>query len=154
MQKNQYKLVLGFLIILFLFQNNIYAGPPAPAPKTLSTLNALLKTVAKRDSAIEVYLKANKIYDVNVTPDGIYYTIESKGTGINPVAKDYVSVNYTGFLLNGTQFSSSKTNNKPFAFQLGIGKVIQGWEKGIPLFKAGGKGKLFIPDNLFHQMRP
>ena len=101
MQKNQYKLVLGFLIILFLFQNNIYAGPPAPAPKTLSTLNALLKTVAKRDSAIEVYLKANKIYDVNVTPDGIYYTIESKGTGINPVAKDYVSVNYTGFLLKG-----------------------------------------------------
>jgi peptidylprolyl isomerase len=59
-----------------------------------------------------------------------------------------VSVNYTGFLLNGTQFSSSKTNNKPFAFQLGIGKVIQGWEKGIPLFKAGGKGKLFIPAQL------
>ncbi|MBK7139459.1 MAG: FKBP-type peptidyl-prolyl cis-trans isomerase [Bacteroidetes bacterium] len=148
MQKNQYKLVLGFLIIQFLFQNNIYAGPPAPAPKTLSTLNALLKTVAKRDSAIEVYLKANKIYDVNVTPDGIYYTIESKGTGLNPLPKDYVSVNYTGFLLNGTQFSSSKTNNKPFAFQLGIGKVIQGWEKGIPLFKAGGKGKLFIPAQL------
>lgn len=148
MKKKHYTLFLVLLSMVFSFQNNLIAGPPAPAPKTLATLNALLKTATNRDSAIEAYLKANKLYDINVTPDGIYYTITKNGTGLNPLPNDFVSVGYTGYLLNGTQFSSSKTNNKPLSFQLGAGKVIKGWEKGIPLFKEGGVGKLFIPAKL------
>ena len=70
--------------------------------------------------------------------------------GDGPEAKsgDRVTVHYTGWLLDGTKFDSSKDRNKPFPFSLGAGEVIPGWDQGVAGMKVGGKRKLTIPPEL------
>eukprot|EP00124_Ichthyophonus_hoferi_P001024 Ihof_evm5s46 gene=Ihof_evmTU5s46 len=58
---------------------------------------------------------------------------------------DFVSIHYTGSLLNGEVFDTSLKRGEPFSFTLGNGQVIKGWEKGIPGICVGEKRKLKIP---------
>jgi FKBP-type peptidyl-prolyl cis-trans isomerase FkpA len=75
-------------------------------------------------------------------------TIEDTTVGTGAVASaadsPLVTVHYTGTLLDGTKFDSSVGGN-PFSFTLGVGQVIQGWDKGLEGMKVGGKRKLTIP---------
>ncbi|KAK7111563.1 uncharacterized protein [Littorina saxatilis] len=62
---------------------------------------------------------------------------------------DMVSMHYTGTLTaTGAKFDSSHDRNAPFDFQLGVGQVIQGWEKGLLDMCIGEKRKLIIPPHL------
>jgi FKBP-type peptidyl-prolyl cis-trans isomerase len=70
------------------------------------------------------------------------------GTGAVAEAGKRVAVHYTGWLTNGTKFDSSKDQGKPFAFQLGAGQVIKGWDQGVAGMKVGGVRKLTIPPSL------
>jgi peptidylprolyl isomerase/FKBP-type peptidyl-prolyl cis-trans isomerase FkpA len=75
------------------------------------------------------------------------------GTGAEAVAGKVVTVHYTGWLTNGTKFDSSVDRNEPFSFQLGAGRVISGWDKGVLGMKVGGKRKLTIPSDLGYGAR-
>jgi FKBP-type peptidyl-prolyl cis-trans isomerase len=67
------------------------------------------------------------------------------GDGEEVKAGDTVKVHYTGKLLsNGTQFDSSE-GREPFQVTLGAGRVIQGWDQGIPGMRVGGRRTLKIP---------
>lgn len=58
-----------------------------------------------------------------------------------------VSMHYTGTLPNGTKFDSSRDRGKPFAFTLGVGEVIRGWDEAVPQLSLGQRAKLTIsPD--------
>ncbi len=116
--------------------------------QTAQIMEKTFEAAPKRDAQIEAHLKEKKLYNVKVSPEGIYYIVDVPGTGAQVNAEDYVSVHYTGKLLNGNKFDSSIDRNEPITFQIGIGQVIQGWEKGIPLFKVGGKGTIFLPSSL------
>ncbi len=71
------------------------------------------------------------------------------GEGAEAVKHDIVTVNYTGWLTNGTKFDSSlNPGRSPFRFTVGAGQVIQGWDQGIPGMKVGGKRKLTIPPSM------
>jgi len=76
--------------------------------------------------------------------------IEDKkvGTGTAAEAGKMVQVHYTGWLTDGTKFDSSKDRGEPFAFQLGAGQVIRGWDQGVAGMKVGGIRKLTIPSSL------
>jgi FKBP-type peptidyl-prolyl cis-trans isomerase len=67
------------------------------------------------------------------------------GTGREVKSGDTVVMNYIGTLEDGTKFDSSYDRNQPFTTQIGVGQVIQGWDKGVPGMKIGGKRKLTIP---------
>jgi rhodanese-related sulfurtransferase len=71
-----------------------------------------------------------------------------EGTG-KPVVKGVeVTVHYTGWLMNGKKFDSSRDHGRPFKFTPGAHRVIKGWEKGILGMKVGGKRELIIPPEL------
>lgn len=66
---------------------------------------------------------------------------------------DTLLVHYTGTLTNGREFDSSRTHGSPFRFELGQGKVIQGWDRGLVGMKVGGRRKLTIPPALGYGAR-
>ena len=70
------------------------------------------------------------------------------GDGAEAQSGKKVSVHYTGWLTDGKKFDSSLDRNEPFQFNLGMGQVIQGWDKGVVGMKVGGKRKLTIPSSL------
>ena len=67
------------------------------------------------------------------------------GTGKPIVLKSQVSVQYRGYLTNGTVFDESYARNQPFVFTEGAHRVIMGFEEGLYGMKAGGKRRLVIP---------
>ena len=71
-----------------------------------------------------------------------------EGDGDSPASGKSVSVHYTGWLTDGTQFDSSVDRGSPFSFTIGKGQVIKGWDQGVMTMKVGGKRKLTIPPNL------
>lgn len=73
---------------------------------------------------------------------------EKVGKGTAAKTGDTVTVNYTGWLTDGTKFDSSLDRNEPFSFTLGAGQVIEGWDKGVVGMKVGGKRKLTIPPDM------
>ncbi|HET7098689.1 MAG TPA: FKBP-type peptidyl-prolyl cis-trans isomerase [Patescibacteria group bacterium] len=73
---------------------------------------------------------------------------EKVGTGTEAVSGKKITVNYSGTLTDGTKFDSSYDRGAPFAFTLGIGEVIQGWDQGFAGMKVGGKRKLTIPSSM------
>jgi len=70
------------------------------------------------------------------------------GGGAVAASGDTVTVHYIGTLLNGSQFDSSYSRNQPFTFRIGANQVIQGWERGVPGMRVGGKRRLTIPPSL------
>jgi FKBP-type peptidyl-prolyl cis-trans isomerase len=76
-----------------------------------------------------------------------------EGTGQEAKNGDKVTVHYTGWLTDGTKFDSSVDRGKPFAFTLGVGQVIKGWDTGILGAKVGEKRKLTIPSELGYGQR-
>jgi FKBP-type peptidyl-prolyl cis-trans isomerase FkpA len=70
------------------------------------------------------------------------------GDGQEAKIGDTVSVHYTGWLLDGTKIDSSHDRNQPFEFTIGEGRVIRGWDEGLPGMRPGGKRQLTIPPNM------
>ena len=75
------------------------------------------------------------------------------GEGAAAEAGQYVSVHYTGWLVDGKKFDSSKDRNDPFEFGLGQRQVIAGWDEGVQGMKIGGLRRLTIPANLGYGAR-
>ena len=85
--------------------------------------------------------------------DGLKYTDEQVGTGAVATAGKTAVVHYTGWLLDGTKFDSSRDRNQPFSFPLGAGQVIKGWDEGVAGMKVGGKRTLIVPPALGYGAR-
>ena len=75
------------------------------------------------------------------------------GSGDEAVLGRHVRVHYTGWLVNGSKFDSSKERNDPFDFRLGAGQVILGWDQGVAGMKVGGRRKLTIPPEMGYGSR-
>ena len=91
--------------------------------------------------------------DTIKTPSGLVIEELVAGSGAVAAAGQKVSVHYTGWLTDGKKFDSSKDRGEPFAFPLGRGQVIRGWDEGVAGMKVGGKRKLTIPPSLGYGAR-
>ena len=94
---------------------------------------------------------------VVTTTSGLQYEDITVGSGAEASVGAHVSVHYTGWLyqdgVKGAKFDSSKDRNDPFAFPLGAGHVIRGWDEGVQGMKIGGTRILVIPAELGYGAR-
>jgi FKBP-type peptidyl-prolyl cis-trans isomerase len=114
--------------------------------KKVMILASLVVSVLLISTAINAGGKMTK------TSSGLQYSDSKVGTGTEAKTGKKVSVHYTGWLNSngqkGKKFDSSLDRGKPFAFNLGAGQVIKGWDEGVAGMKVGGKRGLYIPSNL------
>ncbi len=79
---------------------------------------------------------------------GVRVAFLSFGDGPAPEPGQQVTVHYTGWLMDGTRFDSSRERGEAFRFELGVGKVIRGWDEGLANMKVGSRACLFIPPEM------
>jgi FKBP-type peptidyl-prolyl cis-trans isomerase FklB len=103
------------------------------AQKNVEAGNAFLTENAKREG-------------VTTTDSGLQYEVLEAGNGPQPGASATVTVHYTGELLNGEVFDSSRERGEPVSFRLD--QVIPGWTEGLQLMNEGARYKLYIPSDL------
>ncbi len=82
------------------------------------------------------------------TPTGLMYVVSKEGTGPKPTKGQMVTAHYTGTLLDGKKFDSSRDRGKPFQFRVGKRSVIAGWDEAFLDMKKGEKRILIIPHEL------
>lgn len=91
------------------------------------------------------------------TASGLQVEDTVVGSGDTAAPGQQVSVHYTGWLYEngqtGDKFDSSKDRGQPFAFPLGAGHVIRGWDEGVAGMKVGGTRRLIIPPALGYGAR-
>jgi FKBP-type peptidyl-prolyl cis-trans isomerase len=102
----------------------------------------VVDTTAVDDQIIREYLSKAHI-DAKKHSSGLYYVIEKEGEGSHPSIYDNIDVLCLGYFVDSTVFQSNKQSIKGQ-----LKSFIPGWQYGIPLFKKGGRGKLFIPRKL------
>ena len=97
---------------------------------------------------------------LNAMPQELNKIDVKQGNGTEAVAGKTVIVHYTGWLYDpaaadghGAKFDSSVDRKEPFAFPLGGGKVIKGWDEGVAGMKVGGKRTLVIPPQMGYGAR-
>jgi FKBP-type peptidyl-prolyl cis-trans isomerase FklB len=88
---------------------------------------------------------------VKTTASGLQYKVIEAGSGESPKASDSVTVHYRGTLIDGTEFDSSYSRNKPATFR--VDRVIPGWTEALMMMKPGAKWQLFIPPELAYGER-
>ncbi len=100
---------------------------------------------------IDQYLVDNGLTP-NIDPKfGTRYVIFRSGTGNLPEYGDFVSTNYKGQLLDGTEFDNSFDTNSPLAFTFGNASVIIGFELGLVNIHAGDSATFFVPSTYGYQ---
>lgn len=90
---------------------------------------------------------------MRATDSGLRILRLAEGTGEEASSGDQVTVHYLGCLTDGTKFDSSYDRSQPFGFRLGAGRVIPGWDEGVPGMKTGGVRILRIPPELGYGAR-
>ena len=82
-------------------------------------------------------------------PDTLQIRDIVKGKGPKAKKGDTVSMQYVGLTWStGVEFDASWDRGEPYTFKLGEGKVIPGWDQGIPGMQKGGRRELTIPADL------
>lgn len=104
---------------------------------------AIEQNKEKGAAFIESFLKEE---GVQKTESGLAYKILKAGEGAKPTETDVVKVHYTGTLIDGTVFDSSREAGKEL--EIPLNRVIKGWTEGLQLIGPGGHIKLVVPSEL------
>ena len=107
----------------------------------------------KREAAQKEYLtNFQKEKGVKVLDNGAMIKQSRAGKGKNPKADSTVSVHYTGTLIDGTKFDSSRDRGEAASF--GLSQVISCWTKAVQQMKPGAKAKVVCPADTAYGNRP
>ena len=125
----------------------IPAVPPgSPCPKPLYTLEPPSVKLAYASPLEGPDLRDQLGIDSSLI--SLNFVDTKVGTGELVVPHKYLSIHYTGYLVDGTKFDSSVDRGEPIAIAYGAHQVILGWATGFGGMRVGGKRRLFIPYQL------
>jgi FKBP-type peptidyl-prolyl cis-trans isomerase len=100
----------------------------------------------------DAFMQANAAKEgVKAMADGVQYKEITTGTGATPAATDKVRVHYTGTLIDGTEFDSSRSRGEPT--ELTVGDVIPGWQAALAQMPVGSRWMVWIPPEQAYGMR-
>jgi FKBP-type peptidyl-prolyl cis-trans isomerase FklB len=94
----------------------------------------------------EFLAENSKKEGVVTLPSGLQYKVVRDGIGKSPADTSFVTVHYTGRLLDGKIFDSSVERGQPAQFP--VNGVIPGWTEALKLMKTGASWILYIPPEL------
>jgi peptidylprolyl isomerase len=80
-----------------------------------------------------------------------FYLLSEPTLGAHPTLEDDVEVHYSGWQTDGKMFDSSVLREKTNTFPLG--RLIEGWQKAVPLMRVGEKARIWIPGDLAYDLR-
>ncbi|PKL24989.1 MAG: peptidylprolyl isomerase [Spirochaetae bacterium HGW-Spirochaetae-3] len=83
--------------------------------------------------------------ELETRTDGILSKTLTEGSGPTPPRGALVKVSYKGMLPNGRTFDQSILHGGPFEFELGVGRVITGWDRIVQEMKKGEKRLVAFP---------
>lgn len=142
--------------VYMAIKDALSSSAPRLSPEAMDTAlrSAAQKAGEKKKSMAGENLSKGKAFmaknkakkGVTTLPDGLQYEVLRDGTGAQPSADSKVKVHYTGTLIDGREFDSSKRAGKPVSFP--VNGVIEGWSKILPLMKVGARWLVTIPPEL------
>ena len=91
-------------------------------------------------------VKVQKVALPDGTPAEFQYKVIAEGSGPSPKSNDVVTVNYTGKLINGTEFDSSAKHGQPL--KRPANTLVRGWTEALQMMKAGAKWEIYLPSSL------
>jgi FKBP-type peptidyl-prolyl cis-trans isomerase len=141
-QRNRQRTLVGVAVVLVIvaiiyFAYRDYASKLQPTTQNPQYLIGQLDATPPAPTSKAV-----------TTASGLIYEDLQVGDGTAAKTGDTVTVNYTGWLADGTKFDSSIDRNQTFDFPIGGGKVIPGWDEGVVGMKVNGTRLLVIPPSL------
>jgi len=117
-------------------------------PNTVLEEKRINHTKLVFDSAKGNFPKAKQL------PSGLTYIFDSKMKGATPKVGDTLTVHYTGYLLNGEKFESSREEEAtPLKFVYKQQSMIPGFEEALGMLVKGGKGRFYLPYYLAYDHR-
>ena len=109
-------------------------------------LSSCNKCTTSNDANAEVHKRSDV---VEAVASGAFKSISvTEGNGPAIEKGKIAEVHYTGWLVDGKKFDSSRDRNRSFEFELGAGRVIQGWDEGVAGMKVGERRIFVIPSNM------
>jgi peptidyl-prolyl cis-trans isomerase A (cyclophilin A) len=116
-------------------------------------LAASIKKASDDKRAADIAAIKQKWPDLAPDADGIFQKVLKGGSGATPTAGQTVSVSYKGMLVSGQVFDQSDFHGGPVDFQVGVGRIIPGWDKVVMAMKKGEKRMIVIPPELAYGSR-
>jgi FKBP-type peptidyl-prolyl cis-trans isomerase FklB len=109
-----------------------------------------LQKMQNRKNLLEgrAFLEKNKArQEIDVTPSGLQHEKIKAGNGVKPTQNDSLVIEFTGTLIDGTEFASTRTSG-PEAFSLNQTDDMKGWLEALKLMDIGSKYKFYVPAEL------
>lgn len=156
------RFVVVLLLSIFFVDSFHQQVPKNTLQQTKENLKQILGSIVVGSSAFGLGLgaavaeeaKKPKRPKVLETDNGVKYIEVKKGDGNYPSNGDFVVINYTGFLQNGTVFDSIyEPGKKPLSFRIGKNQIIPGIEEVLKEMRAGGEVTCTIPSKLAYKER-
>ena len=111
-------------------------------------------TLCRKWAARFEEFSAEDFADFSSTPSGLQYKIIEPGFGVKPLSGQKIKAHYAGYLYpSAAKFDSSYDRRSPLEFQVGVGRVIKGWDEALLDMQVGEKRMLKIPSNLAYGSR-
>jgi FKBP-type peptidyl-prolyl cis-trans isomerase FkpA len=134
------------LIILISFCAVMLSCKKSPDLTGCPYTESTLVVPASEMTSLQAWVAANRPTAI-LHPGGFYYEINVAGTGtVAPTVCTNVTVKYAGYLTSGLKFTSVTEETVASSFTMGA--LILGWQRGLPLIKAGGSINLYVPPSL------
>ena len=124
------------------FDQRVATLTGAHEAKTKKALEAFLAGLAQRYPG-----------KLQTTSSGLQYVVIKEGSGPKPSQGTRIQAHYTGKFLDGKVFDSSVRRGRPFAFNVGQGRVIKGWDEALLDMRKGEKRLLVVPSHLAYGER-